>query len=114
MADRKEIGLEMGVETVETPKDKIDEREGNHRGRRAWDKKHRGLVDEIAVGKLLPNSSGIACSSRGNNDCRTSGHEHPERLVLEGLENVIPKAVLSLVGVAITNASFRYEFCKRN
>jgi len=60
LAEEREIRLEVRVETVETPKARIDEREGNHRGRRAWDKKHRELVDEIAVGKLLPNSSGIA------------------------------------------------------
>src|SRR6266568_7561551 len=60
LTEEREIGLEMGLETVETPKARIDEREGDHRGRRAWDKKHGILVHEIAVGKLLPDGSGVA------------------------------------------------------
>src|SRR6266700_6562538 len=60
LTEEREIGLEMRVETVETPQARIDEREGDHRGRRAWDNEHRELVDEIAVGKLLPDGSGVA------------------------------------------------------
>src|SRR5207245_10482954 len=60
LTKEREIGLQVRVETVETPKTRIDEREGNHRGRRAWDKKHRELIDEIAVGELLPDGSGVA------------------------------------------------------
>src|SRR6266481_752364 len=60
LAEEREIGLEVRLETGETPKAGIDEREGNHRGRRARDKKHRELVHEIAVGKFLPDGPGIA------------------------------------------------------
>src|SRR5258708_32178626 len=60
LGEEREISLEMRVETVETPQARIDEREGDNRGRRAWDNEHRELVDEIAVGKLLPDGSGVA------------------------------------------------------
>jgi hypothetical protein len=60
LAEEREIGLEVRVQTVETAQAGIDEREGDHRGRRAWDKKHRELIHEIAVGELLPDGSGVA------------------------------------------------------
>ncbi len=60
LGEEREISLEMRVETVETPQARIDEREGDHRGRRAWDNEHRKLVDEIAVGELVPDGSGVA------------------------------------------------------
>lgn len=50
LAEEREISLKMGVETVETLKARIDEREGDHRGRGLGEKKHGKLVDEIAVG----------------------------------------------------------------
>jgi hypothetical protein len=60
LAEEREISLKMGVETVETLKARIDEREGDQRGRGLGEKKHGKLVDEIAVGELLPDSSRIA------------------------------------------------------
>ena len=60
LAEEREIGLEVRVQTVETAKAGIDKGEGDHRGGRAWDKKHREFIDEIAVGELLPDGSGVA------------------------------------------------------
>jgi len=59
-AVKRKIGLQMGVETVETLKTRIDEREGGHRERSVGEKKHRELVDEIAIGEPLLYGSGIA------------------------------------------------------
>src|SRR5437867_4356137 len=78
----------MGLETVETPKAGIDKREGNHRGRRAWDKKHRELVDEIAVGKLLPDGSGVTLSREiFLVDCKLFGEV--ANLLLFGFEELV-------------------------
>ena len=60
LAEEREIGLQMGVETVETLKAGIDEREGDHRGRGLGNKKHREFVDKIAIGEPLLDGSSIA------------------------------------------------------
>src|SRR6266581_4891327 len=88
LAEEREIGLEVRVETVETPQARIDEREGDHRGRRAWDKKHRELIDEIAVSELLPDGSGVALSREiFLVDCKLLG-EVPN-LLLFGFEELV-------------------------
>jgi len=50
----------MGVETVETLKARINEGEGDHRGRALGNKEHREFVDEIAIGEVPLDGSGIA------------------------------------------------------
>src|SRR6266581_9397284 len=88
LGEERKIGLEMRVETVETPQARIDEREGDHRGRRAWDKKHRELIDEIAVSELLPDGSGVALSREiFLVDCKLLG-EVPN-LLLFGFEELV-------------------------
>src|SRR6516165_348808 len=55
------VGIQMGLETVQAFKPRINERKGNHR----WiggipRQEHRKFVDEVTVGELAANGSGIA------------------------------------------------------
>src|SRR5215469_6749171 len=55
------IGKEMSLETGEAQQPGIDKTEGTHSGiRRIRNEKHREFVDEIAIGGLLADRSGIA------------------------------------------------------
>ena len=60
LAEEGEIGTEVGLKTVETPKARIDKREGDHRGRGLGNKKHRKFIDKISVGEPLSDGSRIA------------------------------------------------------
>src|SRR5437667_453090 len=58
--EKTSISQQMGLETVQDAESRIDEREGNHRGREgAGREEHGELVHEIALGRSVVNGSGV-------------------------------------------------------
>lgn len=54
------VGIQMGLETVETFKARINERKGDHRWCRGIPRQeHREFVDEVTVGELAADGAGI-------------------------------------------------------
>ena len=60
LEEQRQVGLKMGLGTVEAFKARINEREGHHRGRRGVRQQiHWELVDEIAIGMPLADGTGV-------------------------------------------------------